>query len=933
MVEKKNDFGQTLNLPRTSFPMRANLPVNEPKLLKKWEDMDLYNKIEEKSRGRPLYVLHDGPPYANGHIHAGTALNKVLKDIVVKYKTMSGFYAPYLPGWDCHGLPIELKVSQEIEKKEGGLTTVEIREACRKFAMKYVEIQRDEFRRLAVFGRWNTPYLTMNPKYEETVIEVFRDLFNKGYIYRQFRPVYWCYSCETALAEAEVEYSDKEAYSIFVTFKVVRGLEDIRERYKLPVYFVIWTTTPWTLPANVAIALNPGFKYVALKTERGIYILSMNMIEDPIPKMNLGEYEEVATFSGKELEGVVTEHPFIERESIVVLADYVSSEAGTGCVHTAPGHGHDDFITGKKYELPILTPVDDKGRFTEEVELFEGRFVFDADKDIIDLLKERGALLGAERISHSYPHCWRCKKPIIFRATEQWFVAVDNNRLRERALKAVKETEWIPKWSQARIVGMLNVRPDWCISRQRNWGVPIPIFYCDECNEPIVSDETLKFFQNLVREKGVEVWYLEETDSLLPPGTKCPKCGSKRFSKGNDILDVWFESGSSHLAVLKPENGLQWPSDLYLEGSDQHRGWFQISLLIAMATRGAPPFSTVLTHGFMIDENGRAMHKSLGNVISPNEITDKYGADVLRLWVTSEDYRNDIVLSFNLLDQVAEVYRRIRNTIRFMLGNLYDFDATKHSVSLEDMEEMDIYALMKFNELKKKVLSYYELMEFHKIFHSVHYFCAEDMSAFYLDVLKDRLYIEKPDSPRRRSAQTAISKILKEFLLLMAPIIPFTTEEAYQNLPDTMRDVESVHLGDLPTIDEWERPELYSRWEKLMEVRGEVNKALEDLRKSGDIGHSLDAEVVLYSEGEVRELLNRAKQILPELFIVSSVVFSEERLEGEGVSVVFDGDLMIKVRKAEGEKCPRCWHYSKEIGMVRDVKGLCPRCGIIISDK
>jgi isoleucyl-tRNA synthetase len=929
MKEKKKDYSDTLNLPRTSFPMRANLSVNEPKMLLHWEEINLYDKIEETTRDRPFYILHDGPPYANGNIHAGTALNKVLKDIVVKYKTMSGFQSPYYPGWDCHGLPIEHRVMQEIDLKKVSMTPLEIRKACKEYALTYMGIQRDEFRRLGIFGRWKKPYLTLDPDYEATVIEIFRDLFNKGYIYRQYRPVYWCYSCETALAEAEVEYNDIESYSIFVSFEVVKGLDDLRKKFKLPVYFVIWTTTPWTLPANVAIALNPAFRYVALKAEKGIFIVSIDMDEDPLPKMNLGSYEEVATFKGRELEGVITRHPFYDRESVVVLANYVSSDVGTGCVHTAPGHGHDDFVTGQKYGLLTLTPVDSKGRFTEEASPFQGEFVFDADKDIIKLLKEKGRLVGEEKLSHSYPHCWRCKNPVIFRATEQWFISVDKNNLRQRALKAVDETEWIPSWAQARIKGMIESRPDWCLSRQRNWGVPIPVFFCNNCEKPLITDETLAFFQNIVKENGVDIWYKNEVDKLVPPGTTCLECGSKSFHKGNDILDVWFESGSSHLAILKPENGLQWPSDLYLEGSDQHRGWFQTSLLIAVATKGAPPFSACMTHGFMLDEYGRAMHKSAGNVINPDEITEKYGADVLRLWVTSEDYRNDIILSFKLLDQVAEVYRRIRNTVRFMLGNIYDFDYNRNTISFEEMEDVDRFALLKFNELKKKVLSSYEAMEFHKIYHSVHYFCAEDMSAFYLDILKDRLYIEKPDSQRRRSAQTALVKILKELILLMAPIIPYTTEEAYQNLPESMKSTESIHLDSFPIIEEWEMPELYDRFGKLLSVRGEVNKALEELRNKGEIGHSLDAEVILYAEGEILGILKKYESFLSELFIVSYVTLSKDKPEEGGFLSVFDGNLMIRVKRADGMKCPRCWHYSKETVKVGDDE-LCLRCGIIL---
>lgn len=937
MGAQKDKYSRTLNLPKTDFPMRANLSEREPQIIDRWEEMEVYRLICESSADRPTYILHDGPPYANEYIHAGTAMNKVLKDFVIKYQTMKGMRAPYLPGWDCHGQPIEHIVVSGLEERAKELSTAEIRHLCREHAQKYVDIQREQFRRLGVFGKWDEPYLTMNKDYEATVISAFKEVVKKGYVYRTLKPVYWCTSCETALAEAEVEYAELESYSIFLRFEVVEGLDELRKETGLPIYFTVWTTTPWTLPANLAVAVNPNLQYIALKAsfkgEEGVYILAMEMLEDPLPKMELSVQEEVATFKGSDLEGVVARHPFYDRPSPLVLADHVSREQGTGCVHTAPGHGHEDYLTGVRYGLSILAPVDNQGCFTAEAEGFEGRYVFDADPDIVKLLDEKGRLLSSETVSHSYPHCWRCKNPIIFRATEQWFISVENLDLRKRALTAVEETEWIPRWGEARIEGMLQSRPDWCISRQRHWGVPIPVFICHDCGRAVLSEQTVGHFQELVAEHGVDVWYEREAEELLPEGFKCPECKGGVFSKGQDILDVWFESGSSHLAVLTEENHLRWPADLYLEGSDQHRGWFQLSLLVSLCVKDAAPFRKVVTHGFMLDGEGRAMSKSRGNVISPEEIEEKYGADILRLWVTMEDYREDISLSFDLLEQVAEAYRRIRNTIRFMLGNLSDFDPLKDGLSFERMEELDRYILLLFKDLKRKVLSAYERMEFHQIYHAVHNFCAVDLSAFYLNVIKDRLYIYAPDDERRRSAQSALALMLVDLLRMLAPILVFTTEEAYGHLPEELSRREFVHLEEMVQVDTFEDEELRVRWEKLMRVRQEANIVLEELRRTGEVGNSQDAHLRLYADGPMKEFLTKNLGNIKEITVVSGVLVEE----GEGVSparqVEFDdGTVRVTAEKAGGEKCARCWMWSSRVGSDRNHPQVCERCSEVLSE-
>jgi len=939
MSAKKNNFSDTLNLPKTDFPMRANLSEKEPQIIKRWQEMDIYRLITEQRAGSPTYILHDGPPYANGKIHAGTAMNKVLKDIIVKCQTMRGFYSPYLPGWDCHGLPIEHKVMSELGESAKDMSTAEIRAKCRKYANKFVGVQREQFRRLGIFGRWEEPYLTMDRDYEVAVIGALKEMLGKNYIYRTLKPVYWCTSCETALADAEVEYADLKGYSIFLRFKVVSGLEELFKKTGLPVYFTVWTTTPWTLPANLAIAVNPNFDYLALrakfKGEEAIYILAMDMLEDPLSRMGLEVLGEVTTIKGKDLEGAVAHHPFYERTSPVVLADYVTREQGTGCVHTAPGHGHDDYLTGVRYNLPILTPVDKSGCFTAEAPGWEGLFVFKADPDIVKLLEDNGSLLSCRMESHSYPHCWRCKQPVIFRATEQWFVAVENLDLRKRALQAVRETKWIPHWGQARIEGMLSSRPDWCISRQRHWGVPIPVMFCKDCGQTVFTVETVEHFQTLVAKHGVDIWYEQEPRELLPPNYKCPHCAKAEFTKGGDILDVWFESGSSHLAVLNEKHGLSWPADLYLEGSDQHRGWFQLSLLVSMAVKDAPPFREVLTHGFMLDGQGKAMHKSYGNAISPEEIESKYGADILRLWVTSEDYREDIVLSFDLLEQVAEVYRRIRNTMRFMLGNIYDFDPAKDEVPWEKMEELDRYILLLFNDLKSKALDAYEAMEFHQVYHPIHNFCAVELSAFYLNIIKDRLYIYAPNDRRRRSAQTAMARILLDILRMLAPLLVFTCEEAYGYLPESFVRKPSIHLEEMAKPEDFEDEGLRQSWNKLMQIRQRANAVLEELRQAGAVGNSQDAVLRFYASGEVQKFLVDNLALLKEITIVSDIFIESGEIPAGVGTIEFDGSSSVvgmKAEKAGGKKCPRCWVWSPGVGADSRHPEVCERCSQVLNE-
>jgi len=928
------DYNKTLNLPKTDFPMKANLPVREPEILKKWEEMDIYRRVLEKNKGKEKYILHDGPPYANGDIHIGTAMNKILKDIIVKYKTMRGYDSPYVPGWDTHGLPIEQQVIKILGVKRHEMDPVEFRKVCKDFAFSQIERQRQQFKRLGVRGDWEKPYLTLDPEYEAKQIEVFGEMAKRGYIYKGLKPVYWCPSCETALAEAEIEYFDETSDSIYVKFMVrddlgkFKGIvEDLSN-----VYFVIWTTTTWTIPANLAIALNPEFDYSLTKFGDEVYIIAKDMIEEVRKETGLGDYEILATFKGKELEGIKAVHPIYNRDSIVVLGEHVTLDAGTGCVHTAPGHGEEDFLVGQEYGLEALNPIDEKGYFTDKAPGYEGLYYAEANKVIKEDLRKANALLAEKKITHSYPHCWRCKSPILFRATEQWFASVEG--FREEALKAIKEVNWYPAWGEERITNMVRDRKDWCISRQRVWGVPIPIFYCENCGKPLINDETINAVKELFRQKGSDAWFEMSAEEILPEGIKC-ECGSTKFRKETDIMDVWFDSGSSHAAVLETHPDLKWPAELYLEGSDQHRGWFQSSLLTAVATRGKAPYKNVLTHGFVVDGEGRKMSKSLGNVVDPAEVIQEYGADVLRLWVVSADYTADMRTSPEILKQIAEVYRKIRNTARFLLGNLYDFDPDKDMLPYEELLEIDKWALYRLNRLVKQLTESFDKYEFYDFFHPVHNFCVVDMSSLYLDILKDRLYTYPAKSKERKAAQTTLYIILDTLVKLMAPVLAFTSEEIWWHMKhDRNNNFESVQLADWPQVkEEYDNPYIIEKWEKLFDMRKDISKALEIARSEKKIGHSLDAQVDIYPSSELYEFF-KGFEDLQYVFIVSKVVLHDpQEAAPENAYVSEDYDLKITVTRAPGEKCERCWMYSETVGTIKEHPTICARCASHIEEQ
>ncbi len=928
------DYGKTLNLPQTDFPMRANLPQREPEILRKWEEMDIYHKQLSQNEGKPVFILHDGPPYANGGIHLGTALNKVLKDIIVKYHSMTGYYAPYVPGWDTHGLPIEQRAIVELGLKRHETHPVEFRKACENFALKYLDVQREAFKRLGVRGDWENPYITLTPEFEAKQIEIFGEMAKKGYIYKGLRPVYWCPDCETALAEAEIEYAEDSTLSIYVKFPVM----DDKGKLKGVVgdlskaYFVIWTTTTWTLPGNMAICLNADFEYSVVKVQDEYYVIASELVENVMKVGQVENYQVVASFKGEELEGIDCKHPFMDRKSVIILGDHVTLEAGTGCVHTAPGHGAEDFEVCQKYKIPVIVPVDDSGYMTKEAGKFSGLFYEKANEPIIEELKAGGYLFASEKIVHQYPHCWRCKEPIIFRATEQWFASIEG--FRKEAIEAIKDVRWIPAWGQERITSMVRERGDWCISRQRIWGVPIPIFYCKDCGKELINDDTINAVKELFRERGSNAWYELEADQILPGHVKC-ECGGRNFEKEKDIMDVWFDSGSSHAAVLETREELRWPADMYLEGSDQHRGWFQSSLLTSVATRGTAPYRNVLTHGYVVDGEGRKMSKSLGNGIDPEEIINEYGADILRLWVASSDYTTDIRISRDILKQLSEVYRKIRNTCRFILGNIYDFDPNKDAVPYEEMEELDRWALMKLNGLIRKVNDAYKEYEFHIMFHAIHNFCVVDMSNFYLDVIKDRLYTSKADSRERRAAQTVMFEILEALVRMLVPVLAFTTEEIWQFMPHRDSDiVESVQLNHWPQINEkYDNPELEKKWNRILDIREDVSKALEIARTKKVIGHSLNAKVTIYADDKNYDFIKEIGDEFLTIFIVSGFELQrmedapEDALAGETVQ-----GIKVMISRAEGEKCERCWMYSTTVGTNEKHPKLCERCVSVIEN-
>ncbi len=920
------DYSQTLNLPKTDFPMRGNLPQREPEILKRQEDNTMYEKLMEKNEGKPLFILHDGPPYANGDMHMGHALNKTLKDIITRFKNMDGFKAPYIHGWDTHGLPIERQAIAKLGINRHEVDTVAFRDLCRDFAMKYVNLQMGSIKRLGALGKWEDPYLTLDPKFEAKQIEIFGKMAEKGYIYKGLKPIYWCPDCETALAEAEIEYQEDKTNSIYVKFAVKddHGVFDNCGVPKEKINFLIWTTTTWTLPGNVAIALNGNFTYKLVESDGEYFIIADELIDSVMKAAGRENYAPVCEFLGSDLELIRCAHPFIDRESVIILGDHVTLDAGTGCVHTAPGHGLEDYIACQQYkEIPIIVPVDEKGYLNDLAGEFSGLYYEKANAKIIEKLTELGALFAVEEIIHQYPHCWRCHDAIVYRAAEQWFASVD--AIKDDAVKAIREVTWLPKWGEDRITGMVQDRSDWCISRQRTWGVPIPIFYCEECGKELINADTIKAVSQLFYEKGSNAWYELPAEEILPAGTVCPVCGCNHFTKEKDIMDVWFDSGSSHTAVLEVKEGLQYPADLYLEGNDQYRGWFQSSLLTAIAARGTAPYRAVITHGMIVDESGAKMSKSKGNGISPQDIIKQFGADVLRLWVASADYKTDMHISENILKQISEAYRKIRNTARYILGNIHDFNPDTDMVAVSDMPEIDRFIMSRLDRLVEKVLDSYRSYEFHSVFHVIHNFCVVDMSNFYLDVIKDRLYTEKADSLARRSAQTAMYRILDSLVRLLTPVLAYTCEEIWSFMPHKKEDYdEFVVLNDMPKVDASLRDEaLEARWETLLSVRGDVAKALEEARNAKIIGSSLAADVTIYADGDVKAMLESAD--LTTIFITSGATLASladapaDATEGET-------GIKVSVKTAVGEKCERCWMISETVGKDGDHPTLCSRC-------
>ena len=919
---EKVDYAKTLNLPKTSFKMKANLAQKEPLTLRDWKKAEIYEKSLKE--GAPFFVLHDGPPYANGDIHIGHALNKILKDIILKYKRLRGYNAPYIPGWDTHGLPIEWKIMEELGEKAKNMTPLQIRQECKKYALKWVEKQKEGFKRLGILGNWDNPYITLRPEYEAEQLKVFKEIYENGYIYKGLKPVYWSPTTETALAEAEIEYKDVTSHSIYVKFEGEKDLTD-----KLGVdeaSILIWTTTPWTLPANLGVFLHPEFDYGLYKTEKGNLVVAKDLAEDVFKTLDLS-YELLKEFKGTELEYTHYQHPFLDRKGLVMNADYVTIDAGTGAVHTAPGHGADDYNYSLKYNIGILSPVDDKGHMTKEAGKYEGMFYAKASKAIVEDLTESGHMLYHTTFVHSYPHDWRSKKPVIFRATEQWFISIDESDIRENALKALENVEFVPSWGKNRIGSMLETRPDWTISRQRVWGVPIPLFYNRATDEVIYEPEIMDRVIEMVKKEGTDIWWKYEAKEIIGDEL-LEKYNLKDVDirKERSIMDVWFDSGVSHRSVLVPRN-LPRPADLYLEGSDQHRGWFQSSLLTSIASTKDAPYKRILTHGFTMDGQGRKMSKSLGNTILPKDITEKYGADILRLWVSSVDYREDVRISENILQQMSDAYRRIRNTARFLMGNLNNFDYANDKVDYKDMFEIDKWAMHKLEELKEKTTEYYDKYEFYSLFQEITYFCSMEMSSFYLDIVKDRLYCEGTTSIERRSAQTVLTEVLKVLVRIISPVLSFTADEIWERIPEALKEEESVHLSKwIEANPEYLNEELAKKWDKIARLRREVNKKLEAERQTGLIGHSLDARVLLnIANDEYSFIKDYTENEVSDLFIVSQVKFVNDNLaesEIEGIS--------ISVEKASGEKCERCWKYDEEVGHAHNHSDVCPRCASVL---
>jgi isoleucyl-tRNA synthetase len=934
------DYKDSLNLPRTEVAMKANLARNEPKILALWNEMGLNHKLRQKSTNRRQYTLHDGPPYANGHIHIGHALNKILKDIIVKSKTMSGFCSLYIPGWDCHGLPIEHQVDKKLGQQRFKLDKAQKRKLCREYAQRFIDIQREEFIRLGVFGQWDRPYLTMDYQYEAAIVREFANFVERGLVYKGFKPIHWCFTCTTALAEAEVEYLEHTSPSIYVKFPLTSEAQRVLQ-LPVPSSVVIWTTTPWTLPANLAIALHPDSSYVAVQVDGQIYIMAEALMEASLAAIGASDGKVVASYRGSQLEGLSCRHPFLAQESKIILGTHVTLDQGTGCVHTAPGHGQEDYELGIKYRLPIYNPVDDQGNFLPEVEHFGGMNVFTANRAIVDKLHRDGNLLANQSISHSYPHCWRCKNPVIFRATQQWFISLDKDDLRRRLLEAVNRVNWIPAWGRDRIYGMLEARPDWCISRQRAWGVPIMAFYCCSCGYVLLDAHIIRHIAQAVASAGADIWFTKDVEALLPPGTSCPECGGQKWRQETDILDVWFDSGVSHAAVLEPNQDLSYPAQLYLEGSDQHRGWFHSSLITAVATRQIPPYQAVLTHGFVVDGEGKKMSKSAGNVIAPQQVINQHGAEILRLWVTAEDYRTDVRISPEILKRLVEAYRRIRNTCRYLLANLYDFDPRRDKVSYTELEEIDKWVLHQLQILIGRIRCAYDDFTFHLVYHQLHNFCTVELSAIYLDILKDRLYCSAAGDRGRRAAQTVLLEVLLTLLKLMAPVLCFTAEEMWQHLPAGTTTEESVHLSDFPQINQnYLDEKLAERWKRLLKIRSAVCWHLEAERKEKVIGSSLEAQVTLYLTDEQKDFFKGYSDAdLSALFIVSNVIrkdiseFTSQKTKEPPLPIaqhIGAEKLSIGIDRAPGEKCQRCWMYSPKVGQDETHPDLCPRCGLVV---
>ena len=932
-----SDYKKTLHLPKTSFPMKANLNQNEPKVLEFWNKINAYEAMIGENNDKGRFVLHDGPPYANGNIHLGTALNKVLKDIIVKSKNLLGYKAEYVPGWDCHGLPIEHKVEMQLKEKKKQLPPSVVRKLCREYATKWLDIQRKEFIRLGVLGVWDDPYMTMKPEYEAATARELTNFMRKGSVMRSKKPIYWCLSCQTALAEAEVEYHDHTSPSIYVRFPMPDpGLAKVFPQAPVDkTYFVIWTTTPWTIPSNMGVALHPEFEYVLLRHGEEFYILAKELAAGCVEAFGWSDTEVVGTCVGADLEGLSARHPFIDRESKVVLGTHVSLDAGTGCVHTAPGHGREDYETGLKYGLDILSPLNDEGRFLDVVEHFAGMTVFEANPKVIEVIEQSGNLLAKGRLKHSYPHCWRCKEPVIFRATTQWFISMEANDLRKQALDAImNDVRWIPHWGRERIFNMIENRPDWCISRQRMWGVPIVALLCESCGEAYYDADWARSVVDkfATYPTGCDYWFDADMDEIVPKGLTCPHCGAEKWKKETDILDVWFDSGTSFAAVCEQRPECTYPADMYLEGTDQHRGWFHSSLLASIGTRGKAPYRSVLTHGYVVDGEGKKQSKSVGNVVAPQEVIDKYGAEILRMWVSSVDYTEDIRISDEILNRLVDAYRRIRNTCRFILGNLSDFTPDK-AVAYDDMPGLDRYALDTALHAHQRILAAYDNYEFHKVFHTLHQLCVTDLSAFYLDILKDRLYVSAADSKERRASQTVLWKVLTLLMLDMAPVLSFTAEEVFTHMPEGLKSDAATVFGVAPeAMEPILSAEERRAWDTVEQVRSEMTKAIEPKRKDAVVGHSLDTKVTLFASPDIREKLADSGADLREVFIVSSAAVAplEEAPEDCFASEELEG-LKVGVERAPGEKCARCWTYSQELGADAGHPDLCPRCASVLA--